>query len=82
MVCEASEEGHLAVSGMSRRSRDGANANAAIVVQVNPQDYGGGILDGMTFQRQVERAAFLAGGGAYAAPAQRQADFCNKRKGG
>ncbi len=82
VVCAASEEGGVVVNGMSRFARDGANANAAVLVGVNPQDFGGDgahPLAGVDFQRRIERAAYRAGvahgGAAYCAPAQRVGDF-------
>jgi uncharacterized FAD-dependent dehydrogenase len=60
---------------MSQYSRNERNANAAIVVGITPADFPGGTLAGIDFQRHWERQAFLAGGGSYAAPAQRVGDF-------
>ncbi|NLG37595.1 MAG: FAD-binding protein [Clostridiales bacterium] len=80
VVNASSEEGRLCVNGMSNRARDGANANAALICAVNPEDWGGsGPLAGVAFQRGLESAAFAAGGGAYRAPAQRVADFLEGR---
>ena len=39
VVNASSEEGRLAVNGMSNHARDGRNANSAIVVTVQPEDY-------------------------------------------
>ena len=71
------EVGHLNVNGMSNQSRGNFFANAALVVTVTPQDFapGGDPLEGLAFQRRVERAAFLAGGGGYRAPATRLTDL-------
>lgn len=72
----ASEEGGVVVNGMSNYARDGVNANSALIVQVTSADFGGEHpLAGVEFQRKLERAAFLAGGGNYAAPVQRIGDF-------
>jgi hypothetical protein len=60
---------------MSQYSRAERNANAGIVVGITPEDYPGGPLAGIAFQRQWERQAFLAGGSDYRAPAQRVGDF-------
>jgi uncharacterized FAD-dependent dehydrogenase len=60
---------------MSQYSRGEFNANAGIVVGVGPQDFPGDALAGVEFQRLWEQRAFAAGGGTYAAPAQRVADF-------
>lgn len=80
VVCAASEEGGVAVNGMSRRARDGRNANSAVLVGVEPTDFGSDdVLAGVEFQRRWERAAYeaaqRAGGAPYAAPAQTVGDF-------
>lgn len=75
VVAASSGEGEVVTNGMSLRARGGENANAAIVVQVGPEDFGSSPLSGVHFQAMLERRAFLAGGGGYAAPAQRVADF-------
>ena len=81
VVCSASEEGMLATNGMSLHARDGENANSALLVSVSPNDFGSNdVLAGVEFQRKYERAAFLAGGGNYKAPAQRVEDFLKRRK--
>ncbi|KMZ55008.1 NAD(P)/FAD-dependent oxidoreductase [Dorea sp. D27] len=64
VVNASSEEGRLAVNGMSCHDRGGQNANSAVIVTVSPEDYGGsGPLAGVEFQRRLEEAAFRAGGG-------------------
>ena len=76
VVAAASEEGGVAVNGMSLFARDGENANSALLVSVGPGDYGGDDpLAGVRFQRKWEEAAFRAGGGDYRAPAQLCGDF-------
>ena len=76
VVGAASEEGLLCVNGMSPFARDGQNANAAVLCEVRPSDCGSADpLAGVELQRRWERAAFLAGGGDYRAPAQRLGDF-------
>jgi hypothetical protein len=82
VVAAASEPGGVVTNGMSVFLRDGANANAALLANVNPEDIPGiekDVLAGVALQRQVERAAFEAGGGAYRAPAQLLGDFVAKR---
>lgn len=68
VVPSASEPDAVVVNGMSEYARDQKNANAALVVSVGPQDYGAAPLDGMAFQRRLERAAFQMGGSDYSAP--------------
>jgi uncharacterized FAD-dependent dehydrogenase len=64
VVNASSEQGHLAVNGMSNYNRDEENANSAIVVTVQPEDFGGkGPLSGIEFQRNWERAAYDVGKG-------------------
>lgn len=79
VVAAASEAGGVCTNGMSNHARDGRNANAALLVEVRPDDLpqAEGVLAGMRLQRQLERAAFEAGGGTYAAPAQTVASFMN-----
>ena len=61
---------------MSNYARDAENANAAIVVQVTPEDYpGSDALSGVRFCEKLEHDAYLAGGGSFYAPASRIADF-------
>ena len=76
VVAASSEEGRLAVNGMSYHARDGKNANAALLVQVYPEDFGDSHpLAGVRLQRKLEEAAFRAGGGDYTAPVQRVGSF-------
>ncbi len=64
VVNASSEKGHLAVNGMSYNARDGHNANSAIIITVDPSDFGGSdVLSGVEFQRRLEKKAYdLAGG--------------------
>ena len=76
VVAAASEEGRCVTNGMSYADRDGVNANAALLVTLNPKDFPGDEpLSGMYWQEQIEEAAFRAGGGNYHAPAQLVGDF-------
>jgi hypothetical protein len=75
VVAAASELGGVVTNGMSQYSRNERNANSAIVVGITPADYPGDVLAGVDFQRRWEERAFTAGGGTYAAPAQRVGDF-------
>ncbi len=72
--------GEMVVNGMSNFDRAGENANAALVVQVSPEDFGAGALDGMAFQRKLEQAAWDLGGGDGMAPACKLGDFMAGRK--
>ena len=76
VVAAASEEGRVVTNGMSYADREGVNANGALLVSVEPKDFPGeGPLAGMYWQREMEEAAFAAGGKDYCAPAQRVGDF-------
>ena len=75
VVAAASEAGRVVTNGMSLYARDSGVANAALLVQVRPEDFGGGVLGGIAFQREYETAAFRAAGGDYRAPAQGVGDF-------
>jgi uncharacterized protein len=79
VVAATSEEGRVVTNGMSQYSRAERNANAALVVEVKPEDFPGDYrtnpLAGIDFQRHWESAAFVAGGSTYEAPAQRIGDF-------
>ena len=79
VVAAASEPGGVVTNGMSQYSRAERNANAGLVVGVSPADYPDGPLGGIGFQRHWEQCAFAAGGGTYAAPAQRVGDFLAAR---
>ena len=77
VVAAASETGRVVTNGMSEYARDKENINGALLVNVTPEDYGGGDdpLAGIRFQRQIEEAAYTLGGGDYRAPCQRAEDF-------
>ncbi|MFT8957071.1 MAG: FAD-dependent protein, partial [Gluconobacter oxydans] len=66
----------VVTNGMSQYSRAERNANSGIVVEVKPElDFPEDVLGGVAFQRKWEKAAFVAGGSNYNAPAQRVGDF-------
>lgn len=78
VVAAASEEGRVVTNGMSNAARDGENANAAVLVTLQPEDFPDkSTLGGMHWQRQIEQCAFKAGGSDYKAPAQTVGDFLN-----
>ena len=79
VVAAASEEGRVVTNGMSYADRDGENANAALLVTLNPADFPyEGTLGGMKWQREIEEKAYHVSG-SYRAPAQRVGDFLAKR---
>jgi len=63
VVNSSSEENRLAINGMSYSDRGSSNANSAIIVTVNPRDYGLSLLDGIKFQRDLEEKAYKIGKG-------------------
>lgn len=61
---------------MSQYSRNERNANAGIVVGINPeQDFPGGPLAGVELQERLESRAYELGGSDYCAPGQLVGDF-------
>jgi uncharacterized FAD-dependent dehydrogenase len=83
IVPAATEVDGLVVNGMSLSRRDSPYANSGLVVSVEPEDLERaghrGPLGGIAYQRAVERAAKLAGGGSLRAPATRAVDFLKGR---
>jgi uncharacterized protein len=86
VVAATSEIGRVVTNGMSQYSRNERNANAGIVVGIQPRDYRQTTsndpddltvnpLDGLAFQRQWESRAFELGGGGYQAPGALVGDF-------
>lgn len=74
VVNASSEEGRLAVNGMSYSRRDGVNANSAIIVSVTPEDFGSNHpLSGLAFQRKLEEKAYAIGAGRV--PVEYYGDF-------
>ncbi|MGY8866790.1 MAG: FAD-dependent protein, partial [Methylophagaceae bacterium] len=62
VVAAASEDGGIVTNGMSQYSRNERNANAAIVVGIDPeQDYPEHVLSGIDLQRDLEKAAYKLG---------------------
>lgn len=75
VVAAASEDGGVVTNGMSYADRDGENANAALLVTLNPGDFPyEGVLGGVQWQQQIEQRAYAVSG-SYRAPAQRVGDF-------
>ncbi len=75
VVAATSEPNRVVTNGMSQYSRNERNANAGIVVGIDPGDYPGGPLAGIDFQRELESRAFTLGGSTYEAPGQLVGDF-------
>ena len=81
VVAAASELSRVATNGMSCYARGSGVANAALLVQVGPRDFGGEAFAGLAFQRRCESLAFRLAGGDYRAPVQSIGDFLAHRKG-
>jgi uncharacterized protein len=87
VVAATSEPGRVVTNGMSQYSRNERNANAGIVVGIDPRDYpqpdaaaqGRHPLSGISLQRQLESAAYVLGGSSYEAPGQLLGDFLAAR---
>jgi uncharacterized FAD-dependent dehydrogenase len=76
VVAATSEAGRVVTNGMSQYSRNERNANAGIVVGIEPEkDFPGGPLAGVALQEALESKAFELGGGDYCAPGQLVGDF-------
>ena len=76
VVAATSEPERVVTNGMSQYSRNERNANAGIVVGINPeQDYPGGPLAGVELQERLESHAYVLGGRNYEAPGQLVGDF-------
>ena len=75
VVAAASEAGRVVTNGMSYADRGGENANAALLVTLNPSVFPyPGNLGGMRWQREIEERAYNVSG-SYRAPAQKVGDF-------
>jgi Uncharacterized FAD-dependent dehydrogenases len=80
VVAAASEPGRVVTNGMSQYSRNERNANAAVVVGIDPSDFApydasGSPLAGIALQRALESHAYVLGGENYSAPGQLVGDF-------
>ncbi len=78
VVPASSEEKTVVTNGMSEFSRNGENANSALVVSVSSKDYGDKPLDGVRFQRAIESSAYKLAGEDYSAPATTVGGFLSR----
>ena len=79
VVAAASEEGKVVTNGMSYADRAGENANAALLVTLNPEVFPyPGSLGGVKWQQELEARAYKCSG-SYRAPAQRVGDFLKRQ---
>lgn len=83
----STNDNELVVNGWSPSKRNNPFANSGMVVQVQMEELvknekvkiENSALCMMLFQQSIEQKAFEAGGGKFAAPAQRMVDFCNNK---
>jgi len=80
VVAATSEPGRVVTNGMSQYSRNERNANAAVVVGIDPTDFtpyddSDSPLAGIALQRALESHAYVLGGKNYSAPGQLVGDF-------
>lgn len=75
VVNASSEPGEICVNGMSHHARDAENSNAALIVTIDEEIYGNNLLDGMHFQREIEKKSYEKGAGKV--PVQRFGDYKN-----
>lgn len=73
IVNASSEQNMLAINGMSNHERESEFANSAIVVTITPDDFGKNPLDGIKYQRNLEKKAYELGDGKI--PIQLLKDF-------
>jgi len=79
VVNASSEKEKLCINGMSYSLRDSGIANSAIIISVNPEDYGSvHPLSGIEFQRKLEGKAYLLSNGNI--PIQTYGDYKSNRK--
>ena len=84
LIPASTAPGELVLNGMSNSFRNQPHANAGMVVSIDSNQYGRleekfRHFSGLEFQKQIEKKAFLAGGGTQAAPAQTLTDFLEDR---
>lgn len=80
VIASSSERNTIVTNGMSTYLRNGTNANAALLVNVTPEDFTStSPLAGIHFQKDLEEKAFILGGANYYAPIQKVADFLNNQ---
>ena len=81
VIPAATDREQIVVNGMSPANRGTQWSNSGMVVEVRPEDLEGGddVLKVMEFQEQLERMCWQQGNMKQTAPAQRMADFVNKR---
>ena len=81
VMASSSGENEIVTNGMSTFARDGENANSAVLVNITPEDFeGNSPLEGIYFQKELEKKAFILGGSNFYAPIKKFGDFLENRK--
>ena len=80
VIPAATDKEQIVVNGMSPSNRGGQWSNSGMVVELRAEDVDGDdALRVMRFQEELERNCWQQGNMKQTAPAQRMADFVNKR---
>ena len=80
VIPAATDRQQIVVNGMSPSNRGGQWSNSGMVVETRAEDIpGDDVLRVMHFQEELERNCWQQGNMRQTAPAQRMADFVNKR---
>ncbi len=80
VIPAATDKQQIVVNGMSPSNRGGQWSNSGMVVETRAEDIeGDDVLRVMHFQEELERNCWQQGNMKQTAPAQRMADFVNKR---
>ena len=86
VIACANETNALTTNGMSLSKRNGKYGNAAFIVPVDPCDYANidnnekyPVLAGITFQKDIEKKAFIKGGSDFSVPALKLKDYLNSK---
>lgn len=79
VVPAMSEEFTVVTNGMSEQRRDNKFCNSAVLVGVDPSDYGSKVLDGFAFQEKIEKLAYNVAKN-YSAPSILVKDFISGNK--
>lgn len=74
VIASSCEPDTVVVNGMSYAARDGVNANAALLVQVKPEDLEDDLFAGLRLQEELEKKAWEISKD-YKAPVQLASDF-------
>ncbi len=81
VVAAASEDERLVTNGMSYHSRDGKNANSAILCEILDSDIGEGFFAGYDYREKLEKDAFELGGNDFTAPAMTLGEYLGNGEG-